>query len=228
MKQKERVSGIRLLVTIVDRGKGNRVASVFGKYGLYFHMVSFGKGTASSETLDYLGLGETDKSLVMSLAPEEKVPDVRAALVEDMKLYSPGKGILFSIPVSSISGRMARQLSAPDYQSEKEVTQMEMTQYSLVLAMVNQGHDEEVMDAARCAGAAGGTLLHCRRVGGEEATEFFGISIREERELVAILVKSEIRAGVMRAILDKAGLGTQAQGIVLSLPVDSIDGLHLK
>ena len=44
-------------------------------------MVSFGKGTASSETLDYLGLGETDKSLVMSLSPEEKVPDVRAALV---------------------------------------------------------------------------------------------------------------------------------------------------
>lgn len=93
MEQKERISAVKLLITIVDRGKGKKVASVFGKYGLHFHMVSFGKGTASSETLDYLGLGETDKSLVMSLSPEEKVPDVRAALVEDMKLYSPGKGI---------------------------------------------------------------------------------------------------------------------------------------
>ena len=162
MEQKERVSAVKLLITIVDRGKGKRAASVFGKFGLHFHMVSFGRGTASSETLDYLGLGETDKSLVMSLSPEEKVPDVRAALVEDMKLYSPGKGILFGIPVSSISGRIARQISAPDYQSKKEVTQMEMTQYSLVLAMVNQGHDEEVMDAAR-SGRDAFTLPACRR-----------------------------------------------------------------
>lgn len=228
MEQRQKVSKIKMLVTIVDRGKGKKVAALCEKYGLPFHMVVFGKGTASSETLDYLGLGETDKSVIMSLSPEEKITDVREALVEKMRLYSPGMGILFTVPLSSISGRMARQLSSPGYQSESEVTQMEQAKFSLVLAMVNQGHNEEVMDAAKGAGATGGTLLHCKRVGGEDAAEFFGISIQGERELVALLIKSDIRLAVMQAVLGRAGMGTPAQGVVLSLPVDSIDGLHLK
>lgn len=228
MQQREKISKIKMLVTIVDRGKEKTAASLCERYGLPFHMVVFGKGTASSETLDYLGLGETDKSVILSLSPEEKIPEIREELVEKMRLYTPGMGILFTMPLSSISGRMARQLSSPDYQPESEVTQMEAAKYSLVLAIVNQGHNEEVMDAAKEAGATGGTLLHCRRAGSEEGTEFFGISIQRERELIALLVKNNIRLAVMQAILDRTGMGTPAQGVVLSLPVDSIDGLHLK
>lgn len=44
MEQKERISAVKLLITIVDRGKGKKVASVFGKYGLHFHMGFLWKG----------------------------------------------------------------------------------------------------------------------------------------------------------------------------------------
>ena len=55
-------------MTITDRPKGNTAAKICAGMGLQFHLGLLGRGTASSEVLDVLGLGETDKAVILTLA----------------------------------------------------------------------------------------------------------------------------------------------------------------
>ena len=94
----------------------------------------------------------------------------------------------------------------------------------LIVCIVNRGFCDLVMETARGAGARGGTVLHARG-GGQVGQEFFGITIQPEKELLMILVKAEIKGGVMQAILKHAGPATPAHGICFSVPVDDTIGI---
>ena len=96
----------------------------------------------------------------------------------------------------------------------------------MVMVIVNKGFSGEVMDVARAHGATGGTILSGKGTGGEEAQKFFAMSLQEEKEVVMILVKEEIRADVMRAIATEFGLDSPGRGIVFSLPVEETIGLN--
>ena len=100
--------------------------------------------------------------------------------------------------------------------------------YELVIAVVNQGYSEEVIDVAHASGARGGTIIHARRAGAAEATKFFGISVQEEKEIVAILVAKNGKKDLMQAISKACGIKSDARGIIFSLPVESCAGLALE
>ena len=61
---------VKWLITIVDRGRGEMAAELLNQVHKSVHMISLGKGTASSEIMDYLGLDEPEKDIVMSLIPQ--------------------------------------------------------------------------------------------------------------------------------------------------------------
>ena len=105
-------------------------------------------------------------------------------------------------------------------------SEMIENEYDLIVAIVNQGFSEEVMEAARPMGASGGTVFHSRRIGGEEAIQFWGIRIQQEREVILILAQKETKLPIMKAICQQCGMQSEAHGIVLSLPVDGIIGLN--
>ena len=96
----------------------------------------------------------------------------------------------------------------------------------MIVVIVNKGFSTEVMDVARAHGAAGGTILSGKGTGGEKAKKFFSMSLQEEKEVVLILVKDEIRADIMRAIAGEFGLDSPGKGIVFSLPVEETIGLN--
>ena len=96
---------------------------------------------------------------------------------------------------------------------------------SMVVVIVNKGFSETLMDVARANGATGGTILSGRGTGGEKANRFFAMTLQEEKEVVLILVKEEIRADLMRAIAREFGLDSPGKGIVFSLPVEEAIGL---
>ena len=97
--------------------------------------------------------------------------------------------------------------------------------HEMIVCIVNNGFSEAVMDAAKAAGARGGTVINARGTADKEAEKFFNISIQPEKEMVLILVKSEIRDTVLHALYKGAGLGTPAQGIAFAAPVDAVVGL---
>ena len=100
--------------------------------------------------------------------------------------------------------------------------------YALIVTIVNRGFADLVMDAAKKAGAHGGTVLHARGSGIREAERFFGIQIQPEKEVVLILVQTGEKDVIMRAIVKEAGLNSEGHGMAFSLPVDDVAGIvHL-
>lgn len=102
---------------------------------------------------------------------------------------------------------------------------MDGNQFELIITVVNRGFADNVMDAAKAAGAQGGTVLYARGTGVHEAQKFFGITIEPEKEVVLILVGTEERNRIMKAICKGAGLSTEGNGISFSLPVDDVMGM---
>ena len=98
-------------------------------------------------------------------------------------------------------------------------------QFEMVLAIVNTGYTEDVMEAVKACGATGGTILNARGTANTEIEKFFGLSISSEKEVVMIIVAKEIKDAVLHAIYQKVGLGTAGQGIAFSIPVDDVVGI---
>lgn len=220
-------AAIHMMLTIVDRGKSEKVVSICQEEGIPIHFVSLGHGTARTEMLDLLGLGETKKDTVISFVPEYSVCHMLDRLAERMNMRYPGKGIAFAVPLSSVSGRMYRTLTEHSPHDEERTGSVMVCEgkYELVVALINRGYTDLVMEAARQVGAPGGTVLNTRGIGSEEVEQFLGISIQAEKEIVFLVTPSEKRQDVMQAISREAGLKTPAKGIVLSLPVSHAIGL---
>lgn len=92
--------------------------------------------------------------------------------------------------------------------------------YELVLCIVNAGFSQNVMEAARSAGAKGGTILRARGSANPESEEFFNIKIQPDKEVVMILVPRDIKDDVEKAVYKEAGIADEAKGIIFSLPVN--------
>lgn len=102
------------------------------------------------------------------------------------------------------------------------------TTYDVIITIINEGYSDIVMDAAREAGARGGTIVHARGTGNKEIEKKYGIIITPQKELLYILVNEKIRDNVMAAINKAAGIETKSQGIIFSLPVNNVAGLKFE
>lgn len=97
--------------------------------------------------------------------------------------------------------------------------------YEVIMCIINAGYSELVMDAAKEVGAGGGTVIHARGTANQEAEKFFQITIQPDKDIVMILVPSQIKDDVLHAVYQSAGLKTAGQGIAFSMPVDNVVGL---
>ena len=68
--------------------------------------------------------------------------------------------------------------------------------------------------------------VHAKGTGTELAKKFFGVSLASEKELIFILASAETRKPIMKAIMEKAGMQTEAQALAFSLPVTDLAGLR--
>ena len=145
-----------------------------------------------------------------------------------MRIDVPGTGIAFTVPLSSIGGRRALMfLTQHQPLTLKEESTLKDTRYELLLVIANQGHTGAIMDAARAAGAGGGTVIHAKGTGMEQAEKFMGVSLAAEKEMIFIVAKKEQKNDIMKAVMEQAGLDTKAKSIVFSLPVTDTAGLRL-
>jgi nitrogen regulatory protein PII len=229
---------IELIVAIVDRGKGKRVVDIFVKHHIRKHVICLGMGTANSEIMDYLGLGEPEKDVVLSFAPKVGIADLFEAVNTEMQLKKPGKGIMFTVPLSGIGidafhaliqdsqNLFVKDVKTMDTNKPEEAPKsIESIKHDLILAIINQGHREDVMTVAKEAGATGGTVIHGRNIGLAGMDTFLGIHIQPEKDILLIVTKREEKPKIMKAINQKAGMNTECQGFIFSLPVNSLAGL---
>lgn len=214
-----------LLNVIVRRDQSEYLSEFMEEHKIDTSLTMLCEGTASKSLLNLLGLERTEKVLSYTMTTFARAKKLMRALVSELGLDMPGGGVAFTVPVSSLAGTSClRYFTESQDIILGEVNEMPFA-YELIIAIVNRGHVDEVMDAAREAGAMGGTVIHAKGTNPEGANRFFGMSIADEKEMIMILTAAVEKKTIMRAIMDKAGIQSPAHTVMFSLPVESVAGL---
>ncbi|MBO5387214.1 MAG: P-II family nitrogen regulator [Lachnospiraceae bacterium] len=222
------MGNLYMMTTIVDRKIASSYAKLYQENQLNVMFLSLGYGTVSNETMDMLGLESKEKTVVTAVIEEEKWLTVKKQLEKVLKIDAPGGGVAFTVPLSSIGGRKALQfLIENDKYEKKEESTLKNTDHDLIVVISELGYTNLIMDAARKAGAYGGTVIHAKGTGMATAEKFMGVSLAQEKELIYIVVKTGQKNPIMQAIMEEAGLNTKAKAICFSLPVTDTAGLRL-
>ena len=221
----------QLLMLITTPKLAEEAAEMFKQGALPLQYRFSAEGTASSEIMDILGLGSIDKCVLISMLPKHLSNIIMDKLLHDLHLNRANTGIAFTIPLNGANNLILRILDQNTNQEVldikgKEENSMSLNKYSLVAAIINRGFSGDVMDVVSSAGAKGGTVICCRRIGNDDVMNFWGLSVQDEKEIVLILTESENKVNLMKCIGEHCGMHSEAQGIVISLPVDSVVGLQ--
>ena len=214
------------VISICDPRALDTLTGLCAELELPVSVVLHAHGTAVRSMLDILGIESNEKRVVLTIATQEKT----RRLIDEQKrrlfIGVPGHGIVVSVPIKSIGGGKTVAFLGGSQQPAKYTTELNYS-YELIVAIANEGRTDLVMNAARSAGAAGGTVLHGKGTGSDKAEKFYSVSIAQEKEVILIVAKTEQKAGIMRAILEKAGPNTEAGTIVFSLPTSEVAGFGL-
>lgn len=230
MENQEKTPSFQLLVLITNPKLAEKATRIFRKSTLPIQYRLNAQGTASSEIMDMLGLGSIDKCILMSTVPRQLGDAMLIRLRQELRLGAVNSGIAFTISLTGMNKLLMRMLMKSDEENaahniRKVGNIMSDTKYALVVAAVNIGFSGDVMDAAKAAGASGGTVIHSRWIGNEEIAASWGLSMQEEKELVLILSEEDKRVEIMSGISEKCGMRSDAKGLVMSLPIDAVMGL---
>ena len=97
------IKKLKLVFTVVDRAKAEFYLDVLSQFEVNFQMVTPGKGTATSELVDMLGLN-IHKAVLLSVVREDMVDTVMNTLEDKFATIRNGKGVSFAVPLSSVIG----------------------------------------------------------------------------------------------------------------------------
>ena len=219
------MEAMKLIVSIVERGQGKTLQKFYQKRRIPLHLQCAGRGTATSEIMDILGLGSSEKDVLLSWAAASAARALLSQLDSELRETVKASGIVFAMPLSGLNSLVA---SLACYQAEnlkKETRgdkEVERTENSVILISCSRGCTDEIMATAKAQGARGGTVIKARLAGPEELEQAYDMELQEERELLAIVVPTELRGPIMEAVNTQHGLRSRAQGILCSLPIEEI------
>ena len=229
-------SAVEVVAAVVDVEQGEKGLRIYREEQAPVDFVCMAHGTARTEMLDLLGIGETAKAIVMCMVSRQTGVRLLKRLGRELEMRYPGRaahapdgrGIAFTIPITGIGLRWHKLLTAAD-EEQKEVSRMHETEkndgFDVVAVVMERGYTNVAMDAARKAGARGGTVISARGIAENEVKRFFGIEIQAEKEIVFLVVRSNEKQQVMTALMQAVGMKTRSHGIVLSMPLSAAIGL---
>ena len=215
------------LMTITDRFKSEMVSDIYQAAGTHFTFTKLAQGTAKDSHLSIYGLDATEKAIITTVANSSEATQIFKAAKRKLLIDIPGNGIMLTVPLKSVAGGKTLAYLT-DCEKCGGVPEMNFD-HELIIVIMNEGHFDYVMDAAREAGAGGGTFLHAKGTAGSQRAEhFFGVSIANEKDMLYIVAHADEKAAIMKSINEKAGPGTKAGAICFSLPISSVAGLRAR
>lgn len=221
------MSTLYQLTTITKRSRLSDFAALYESNGVEVNTITLGYGTTRGDLAGILHLTDSEKAVIFSFVTEPVWLTLKKALYRNLKVDVPDTGIAFITPLSSVGGK--RELDyitdGLDFKKEEESV-LKNTEVELIVTICNQGYNDMVMDAAREAGAAGGTVLHAQGTGVRKSEKFLGVTLATEKDVIYIVSKTEKKNLIMQAIMEKAGMNTQAKAVCFSLPVSDTAGIN--
>ena len=214
---------IMLIFSIITRGKANKYIENLQRNGMGFHIRANGVGTAPSEMMDIFGLGTNDKDIVITLAPE----GIINSYVFDMNKELGGSyeygGLMMCVRLSAISRLGSELVNRASKENDTTGGKKKVKsgqKHQLILVSVNQGYTDAVMQTAREAGAMGGTVMRARLSESSMMEQLGESEVQQEREIITIFAPAGTAAKIMDEVNRNHGVMSDANGIVMALPVD--------
>lgn len=207
---------LEMLVVIVEQNKASKVLHLADEKGVTASVAMLGIGTASRTLFDYLGLNDKKKAVLLLFGKTEEIEDLADYLVEKLELNKPNHGIAYIESAFNVFGTE---------DNEKENIKRGETMYNAIYTIVERGKAEDVIEAAQKAGSRGGTILHARGSGSEEARKVFNMFIEPEKEIVLIISEEKMTKDIVDSIRKETKIEEQGKGIIFITNVKDTYGL---
>lgn len=223
MKLDKAAAACDLITIIVNYGMGSKILQTARKYGLPGGTICLGQGTINNRLLEFLGLAELKKEIILMVAQKEPARQVLQQLNEKFEFDKPNHGVAFTTSVSEVVGSRKCQDANSEEEEESGVAE---TMYQVISVVVDRGKAEEVIDAATEAGSTGGTIINARGSGVHETSKLFAMEIEPEKELVLIISKEEKTAAIITAIRKHLQIDEPGHGIIFIQNINQVYGLY--
>ena len=208
------------LISVVNPGAMDRVCEIAAALDLPQTVTLLGHGTAVQSMLDLLGIESTEKRVIMTVANPEKTRKFIKEMRRQVYIGIPGHGIIMAVPIKSVGGGKTLAYLNNGEQQPARYTPELSNRYELIVIVANEGRTDQVMNAARAAGATGkGT--------GSQNKKFYNVSIAAEKEVILMVAQNDRKAAIMQSVLHHAGPDSEAGAILFSLPVSEVAGFGL-
>ena len=222
------MQNVYLFITIIKKTDGKEFTDFFLEHSVSPIYSTIGRGAASSKTLSLLGLEQSEKLVMQSIVTTSKMYELKSALTKTMSIDLPDRGIALAVPLSSIASK--RVLDHILTEQATDDTQIQTSterkiDMELIVAICIKGNSDKIMDAARAAGARGGTVVKAKGTA-SGSDMFFGMAISDEKEIIYIVARKEEKSEIMKAIASYTNdHGTHP--ITFSHPVTETAGFRL-
>ena len=221
------MQNLYLFITIIKKSDGKEFLDFFLEHKVSPIYSTIGHGMASSKTLSLLGLEQTEKLVVQSIVTTAKMYELKSALTKTMSIDLPDRGIAVAVPLSSIASKRVLEhiLAEQATDEENQVITERKIEMELIIAICIKGNSDKIMNAAREAGARGGTVVKAKGTA-SGSDMFFGMAISDEKEIIYIVARKEEKSDIMKAIASYTNEhGTHP--LTFSLPVTETAGFRL-
>ncbi len=180
-----------------------------------------GKGTVNNRILDFFGITDIRKEIVLMVADKKTATKTVTKLDKDFKFEKPNHGIAFTTFVCDVIGA-----SCCKNDNLKEGRGVDNTMYQAIITIVDKGKAEYVINAANAAGSKGGTIINGRGSGIHETAKLFSMEIEPEKEIVLILSKRERTESIINSIREQLKIDDPGKGIIFIQDVNKTYGLY--
>lgn len=214
------------VISICDPKAAPNLTEICSELGLRIAVSLHGRGTAVRSMLDILGIEDNEKRVILTIANRKKTKEFIREQKRRLFIGVPGHGVAVAVPIKSIGGGKTVAFLNGEQQIAKYTPELNYS-YELITVIANEGRSDLVMNAARSAGAKGGTVLHGKSTGAKDSEKFYNISISGEKEVILIVAEAAQKSEIMRSILKNAGPDSEAGAIVFSMPVSEVAGFGM-
>lgn len=218
---------VYLMFTICDKSRRNEFLEQYKKLHIERSYIASCEGLASFDIIDYLGLQQSKKSLIISFVTVDNFKKVKKNLINRLDIDRPGHGVVFICPLSSFGGKRELNLCLQGQKISERKDAMKDNKNELIVTIANSGYSNTIMTSARKNGAKGGTLIHGKSAGNNEIDNFLGVSLVAEKEIILIVTGKKDKNQIMSSIIEECGIETKAGAVCFSLPVDDLCGFSL-
>jgi len=218
------MSKFSLIISIVPHDKGEKLTKAAVDAGCGGGSVMMGRALAKSNFGAILGTGETTKDLIFMVVEGQKKSAIMNAIYESTQNEKTNFGEIFTLDVDSLLKAGANS-EGEEKMSENENKE---TSRDMITVIVNKGYADDVMFAARKAGATGGTVINARGTAREDDAKFFGVHIVPEKDMLVIVVEHDKKEAVLSAIKEVKCLKEPGMGIAFTSAVSDFTLLGRK